>query len=92
MDKSLNIKITPRKITFWFYFFVIISATIILFFVTLFLYKNFYQTITQSKEILILREKVAIETVDIKKFNAIIQKIKQKTTLRNIDKINNPFD
>jgi len=94
MDKQskLKIKITPKKITFWFYFLVIVASIIILSCVSLFLYKNFYQTITQSEEIMILREKVAIETVNMEKFNTIIEKIKQKTILRELNDLNNPFD
>jgi len=69
--------------------FIIIIAS--LSYVSSFLYENFYKTITQSEKIMILQKKVAIDTVDIKKFNEIIKKIEEKTnTSKNIT-INNPF-
>jgi len=90
--KKLKLKITPKRITFWFYFLVIIASLFVFGCVSLFLYENFYQTITQSKEIIILQEKVAIEAINMKKFEDIMEKIKQKTTLREIEKFSDPFD
>jgi hypothetical protein len=49
----------------------------------MFLYKNFYQVITQSKEILLLRQKVVIETVDMDKFEAVIKKVEEKIKNKN---------
>ena len=87
-----NIKFTSKKIIFWLYASAIILSISALSYNTLFLYKNFYQVITYFEEIIVLREKVAIETVDIKKFNSITEKIKQKTNRRELGKITNPFD
>lgn len=64
---------------------------IILALITFFLYKNFYQTITQTKEILILREKVALDMVNIEKFNSIIDKLTKKTAPKELNNITNPF-
>ena len=85
-------KITPKRITFWFCFLIIIASLFVFGCVSLFLYENFYQTITQSKEILILQKEVAIEAINIKKFGDIMEKIKQKTSLREIEKFSDPFD
>ena len=90
--KKFKLKITPKKITFWFYFLIIIAGFFVFGCVSLFLYENFYQTITQSKEIIILQEKVAIEAINMKKYDDVMEKIKQKATLRKIEKFIDPFD
>lgn len=89
---KLKIKITPKRIIFWFYFLIVVAGLTVSGCVSLFLYENFYQTITQSKEILILQEKVAIETINMKKYDDVMEKIKQKTTLRKLKKLSDPFD
>jgi len=92
IEQIKKIKITPRKITFWFYFIVFNLTLIILIFISLFLYKNLYQSITQSKEIIVLREKVVTETVNINKFNQIMDKLTKKTNRIKLNGINNLFD
>jgi uncharacterized membrane protein YqiK len=89
---KLKVKIKPQKINYYFYFLTAIATVIVLIIVSLFLYKNFYQTITQSEEILILQKKVATETVDMDKFNKLMEKIDKKTEERNLGGLNNPFD
>lgn len=85
------IKLTPKKLSSLTATAIIFITLIILIFVSLFLYKNFYQTITQTKEIIILREKVAIDTVNIEKFNIIINKLAEKITPSELKNIINPF-
>jgi len=86
------IKLTPKKLSSLTATVIILITLIILIFVSSFLYKNFYQTITQTKEIIMLREKVAIDTVDMKKFNLIMDKLTKKTTLNyELKNIINPF-
>ncbi|MBI4812030.1 hypothetical protein HY798_01065 [Candidatus Falkowbacteria bacterium] len=92
MRNAFKIKITPQKINFYFFLSIITIIIIILFLISLFLYKNFYQTITQSEEVLILRGQLAFETIDINKFEEVIEKIKQKTASREPGSVNNPFD
>ncbi len=92
IEKIKKIKLTPKKITFWFYSVVFILTIVILVFVALSLYRNFYLSITQSKEISVLREKVVIETVDIDKFKEIIEKLDKKIILKKAITINNLFD
>ncbi|MBA3047433.1 hypothetical protein KKC83_04050 [Patescibacteria group bacterium] len=89
MDK---IKFTSKKTFFWLYIIIIILSISALSYNTFFLYKNFYQVITYFEEIIVLKEKVAVETVDIEKFNVITEKINKKTNRRELDKISNPFD
>lgn len=85
-------KITPQKIARFSYFIVIILAIITIYLLTFFLYENIYLTITQSKDIILLKREVASETVDINKFNQIIQNINQKSIGREINIKYNPFN
>lgn len=59
-----------------------------------FLYKNFYQTITQSKEIILLRKEVAPDSLNLEKVEKIIELLEKKTTtteMINLEKIKDPF-
>lgn len=56
----------------------IITAIIALF--SIFLYNDFYQTIVQAKIVVVLRQEVAVENIDIKRFNQILSKHDYKTT------------
>lgn len=87
-----KIKLSPKKIIFSFYLFIIILSVSALLYNTLFLYKNFYQIITRSEEIEILQETITIETVDREKFGSIIEKINEKINRRELGRISNPFD
>lgn len=84
-------KLTPKKLSSLTATAIILVTLTILIFVSLFLYKNFYQVITQTKEIIILREKVAIDTVNMEKFNIIINKLAEKTTPYELRNIISPF-
>ncbi|MFH1233466.1 MAG: hypothetical protein V1649_02325 [Patescibacteria group bacterium] len=85
--------LTHRTISRCFYGLLILFIAIILSYLSLFLYKNFYQTITQAKEIIILKEKVSAETINMNEFNKIIDKLNQKIIPAKIPaNLNNPFD
>lgn len=86
-----QLKLTPKKISSWLTMIIIILTLIILVLISLFLYKNFYQTITQAKEVLILREKVALDTINLEKFNLIIDKLAKKTAPKQLGNIISPF-
>lgn len=92
MKKTFKIKLTLQKISFLFYFFIFLIAMASLSYLTLFLYKNLYDAITQTEEILMLRGGVMIETVDINKFEEVVKKIEEKTAGRIMGTTNNPFD
>jgi hypothetical protein len=85
------IELTPKKLSSLTTTAIILITLMILIFMSLFLYKNFYQTITQTKEIVILRKKVAVDTVNIEKFNIIMEKIAKKITLNKLKSIASPF-
>ncbi|MDD5291136.1 MAG: hypothetical protein PHZ04_03395 [Patescibacteria group bacterium] len=76
------LKISIGKIFVYFYVSIAVLSLIIIACVSLFLYKNFYQTITSSAEVLVLRREVAIEDIDMNKFEEIVQKIEGKTESR----------
>ncbi|OGF23885.1 hypothetical protein A3H09_03750 [Candidatus Falkowbacteria bacterium RIFCSPLOWO2_12_FULL_45_13] len=86
-----QIKLTPKKITNWLTVIIVFLTMIILIIVFIFLYKNFYQTINQTNEILILREKVALDTVNIEQFNIIFDKLTKKIAPKELGNIISPF-
>ena len=45
----------------------------------LFLYKNLYQTIIQSKEVILLRQEVAPDIINISKVESILNSLDKKT-------------
>lgn len=49
------------------------------FYTAIYLYNNFYLTITQSQDIVLSNEKVSIDTINIKKFDTVIRNIENKT-------------
>lgn len=59
-----------------------------------FLYKNFYQTIAQTEEIILLKQEVAPDTINMGKVDSVLKfldkKIKSTSTI-NWLKIRNPF-
>lgn len=85
-------KINFGKIKFLLYLATALIIISVFGYLSLFLYENFYQVITQSEEILVLQKKVAIDTIDIEKFNEVIEKIKEKTKKGYLGKVSNPFD
>lgn len=85
------IKLTLKKLSGLTAAAVILMALISLISLSLFLYKNFYQAVTQTKEILILRQKVAIEAVNLEKFNIIMNKLAEKIAPHEIKNIKSPF-
>ena len=76
------LKISTSKIFIYFYASIAVLSFAIIVCVSLFLYKNFYQTITSSEEVLVLRREVAIEDIDMNKFEEIVKKIEVKTEPR----------
>ena len=91
MPAKKQINLTPRKISSWLTMIIIFLTLLILILVSVFLYKNFYQTITQTKKILILQEKVALYIVDMKKFDLIIDRLAKKTLPKKVNNLTSPF-
>ena len=57
-----------------------------------FIYTNFYQTITQAEEIVLLKQEVAPDIIDIDDVNEVINKINGRSAKENINQnLKNPF-
>lgn len=91
MISKKQINLTPKNISSWLTMAIIFFTTIVLILVSVFLYNNFYQTITESKEIIILQEKVALSSINLEKFNSIIDKLTKKTLPKELGDIISPF-
>lgn len=87
--KSINL--TLKKISNWLTIIIIALTLTIFILISAFLYSNFYQTITQTKQIIVLREKVALFAVNMEKFNLIIDRLTKKTLPKKLDNITSPF-
>jgi hypothetical protein len=70
---------------------VIVSSCLGMIYITYFLYNNFYISLTESQIIIELRDKVAIETVNAKKFDNIIKNIDKKTASKEAVSITDLF-
>lgn len=90
--KFLKIKITPQKLNLFAYLIISVITVLLIAWTSFFVYKNIYQAIIQSEEILILQKEVAISTVDMNKFNEIIEKIELKTSERQLEEMDDPFN
>jgi len=68
-----------------------IIVLFLLLILVLFLYKDFYRTIIQANEVVVLKQEVAMESIDLKKFNQVfsVHTYKRKKILPEI--IPNPF-
>lgn len=91
MKPKKTIKLTPKKISSLVTTAIILVVLIIIIFISCFLYKNFYQAITETREIIILREKVVLDMVNMEKFNTIIDRLNKKTAIKEFKNIANPF-
>ncbi len=87
----LKLKLNIQKINIYFCVITAIATIAATALISLFLYKNFYRTITQSEEILILRKKVAPLSINMDKFNKIMERVEEKNKISKIKSINNPF-
>ena len=84
--------LTPKKIFNWLIVIIIILTAAALILVSIFLYRNFCQTISQSEEILVLKERVSLNTVNMEKFNSIIDKLTKKTAVKKSANVTDPFN
>ena len=76
------------------YLLILVIFSIVGYFSWAFLYNNFYLVITQSTEMMNMQKNVPIETIDLNKFEKVIKKIDDKSTVKEdyIQNIRNPFD
>ncbi len=83
--KKLKIKISFNRIFGYSYVIIIFIIIGSFSYVSYFLYNNFYKTITQTEEVLMLKEKVATEDINMNKFDQIIQNIKDKSLSKKLN-------
>ncbi len=87
-----KLNISFHKIIRISYFIIFLAALFLFYQASIFLYKNFYEIITQSRIIVILQEKVAKESVNMKKYGEIINKLEKKTSPSQLGDLKDPFD
>lgn|GEM_PF-5197722 len=67
--------------------FILISLSLL----TIFLYKDFYQTMIHARQVTLLKQEVSTENIDIEKFNKVLKKHNYKITSIIEDVIFDPF-
>ncbi|OJI06627.1 hypothetical protein BK004_02680 [bacterium CG10_46_32] len=71
---------------------VIIMISIIMALMLVFLYRDFYQTIIQARVVIVLKQEVALENIDISLFNKVRTAHEYKITRAIKNPIADPFD
>lgn len=89
---KLKYKIPYKKIIAYSYIMIAISGFLATAYTLQFLYSNFYQTLTSSTNLLDLKTKVANDSINIKKFDQILARIKSKRNLPEPDRTHDIFD
>lgn len=74
-----KIRLSLNKAIRYFYFIIIILCIFVFAWISFFLYDNFYQTIVNTDEALILNQEVTPENIDMDRYNRVIEKIEEKT-------------
>jgi uncharacterized membrane protein YqiK len=77
--------ISINKLYKYFYLIILVVCFFAFILISCFLYNNFYKIIAQTEEVLILKKEVAIEDIDMNKFDSVIKKIEAKNKYRNIE-------
>lgn len=73
------------------------SVTVLIFWLLVwygvFLYRNFYQVVTESETIIVLRQQVAVAQINYAKFLDVLSSIKSRQNLESLNpkQIKNPF-
>ena len=72
---------------------IAIIIFIIVIFSIIFLYQNFYKTLTDTKEIIVIREQITLEPINTDLFNTVIKHTEDKKIAPDIDwaTYKNPF-
>ncbi|MFA6428314.1 MAG: hypothetical protein WCW02_02100 [Candidatus Buchananbacteria bacterium] len=89
--KQLIAQAPLYKIIRFGYLFTIILIITCLVGLFYFLYNNFYETLSQTKKIELLRKQVPLEAVNTKLFQIVEQRLQQKTNNTTTTEISNPF-
>src|SRR3989338_10525554 len=77
--KLPKLKLLPILLNqkYW-YILLALIALVLISYLGFFIYQNFYRTITQAEEIVVLKQEVAPDTIDTAKVNAVLSAIQNK--------------
>ncbi len=89
---KIKYKIPYKKIIIYAYILIAISGILATGYTLNFLYSNFYQTLTSSINLLDLKGKVANDSINVKRFDLILSRIKSKKELPVPDRTHDIFD
>jgi len=89
---KIKYKIPYKKIIIYAYILIAISGILSTGYTLSFLYSNFYQTLTSSINLLDLKGKVANDSINVKRFDLILGRIKSKKELPVPDRTHDIFD
>jgi hypothetical protein len=67
-------------------------VAIMLLILVVFIYRDFYRTIVQANEVIVLKQEVALQNIDIIKFNALFATHQYKRTNILPEEIYDPFN
>lgn len=89
---KIKYKIPYKKIIAYSFLLIGISGILVTTYTLHFLYTNFYQTLTSSVNLLDLKGKVASDSINVKKFDQVLLRIKTKSSLPEPDRTSNIFN
>jgi len=90
-------KIKKIKFNFslkYFYSIVVLFVLVVAGYLSFYLYRNFYVTIAQTEQIILLKKEVAPDSIDINKVNSVLNALDKKTTTTkavDYSQIKDPF-
>ncbi|KKR21760.1 MAG: hypothetical protein UT48_C0004G0016 [Parcubacteria group bacterium GW2011_GWE2_39_37] len=86
-----NMITISKRLIFYVYLSVFTIIGVVLFFTSLFLYKNVFNTSAVYDEIISLQRITVAETVNMRKFNEVVEKIDKKVSAKETAQINDIF-
>jgi hypothetical protein len=84
-------KLSSKKIIKYVMILFFLVSLFLTFYTASYLYNNFYLVITQSEQLVLLKERVSIDTINIKKFESIINNIENKANFPAYQDLKNIF-
>ena len=87
---KINTKLTLTPLV-WARLVIITVTSFLLIGLLFFLYRDFYQTIIQAKAVIVLKQEVALENIDLKLYNSVSAIHAYKTALGIARPIADPF-
>ena len=88
----MKIKLTPRKIFRYSYIMLFFANLVIVFFVYGFIKKYAYDTMFMERDELLKQSKTSVESINIKKFELVVEKIDAKKNKPPLKIIRNIFE